>query len=60
VLDVAGRRVRTLVVREFGAGTRELVFDGKDDAGREVPPGVYRVLARVGGQTSSRTIVLVQ
>ena len=60
VFDVAGRLVRTLALREFGAGTRELVFDGRDDAGRQVPPGVYRVLARVGGQTSTRTIVLVQ
>ena len=60
VLDVAGRRVRTLAAREFAAGTREVVFDGRDDAGRELRPGVYRVLARVGGETTSRTIVLVQ
>jgi hypothetical protein len=60
VMDVAGRRVRSLAAREFAAGTREMTFDGLDDAGRALPPGIYRVRARFGGAESSRTIILVR
>ena len=60
VLDVAGRRVRTLAAREFAAGTRELAFDGLDDAGRALPPGVYRLRVRIVGAEASRTIVRVR
>jgi hypothetical protein len=45
VYDLAGRRVRTLADARFEAGEHVLVWDGNDDAGRRVRPGVY--LARV-------------
>ena len=41
VFDLAGRRVRTLSdgLREIGG--HELVWNGEDDAGRKLKPGVY-------------------
>ena len=60
VLDVAGRQVRTLAARDFSAGPHSLLFDGRDDAGRTLPPGVYRVRARIGDAESSRTLILVR
>jgi hypothetical protein len=60
VLDVAGRHVRTLAAGRLGSGAREISFDGRDDAGRDLPPGVYRVRARVGDAESSRTIIRIQ
>jgi hypothetical protein len=59
VLDVAGRRVRTLVGAEYILGRRELTFDGRDDAGRELPPGMYSVRARVSGEVSTRVIIRI-
>ncbi|MBU1676176.1 alpha amylase C-terminal domain-containing protein, partial [bacterium] len=41
--DVSGRRVRTLVAGDFGAGVRRIVWDGADDAGGDVASGVYFV-----------------
>ena len=50
VLDVAGRRVRTLASGPFSAGTHTLRWDGIDDAGHSVAAGVYfaRVVAGAG------------
>jgi hypothetical protein len=60
VMDVTGRRVRTLVAGEFAAGARELSFDGRDDSGRELPPGIYRVRARTGAEITSRTLIRIR
>jgi hypothetical protein len=59
-MDVTGRRVRTLVAGEFAAGARELSFDGRDDSGRELPPGIYRVRARTGAEITSRTLIRIR
>jgi flagellar hook assembly protein FlgD len=41
IFDVTGRRVHTLAKGLFTAGDRELVWDGRDSAGRQLPAGVY-------------------
>jgi hypothetical protein len=41
VYDVTGRLVRTLADRTFRAGEHDLVWDGTDDAGRQMSRGVY-------------------
>ena len=39
--DVAGRRVALLDDGHRGAGEHTLIWNGRDDAGRRVSPGVY-------------------
>lgn len=59
LFDCAGRRVRTLLDRQVAAGALPIAWDGRDDAGRELPAGVY--LARLsanGEQVSSRAVKL--
>jgi hypothetical protein len=61
LIDVRGRRVRTLVAgRPVGAGGRErATWDGVDDAGRRVAPGLYfAALTLEGGDR--RTVRLVR
>jgi hypothetical protein len=41
VFDVSGRLVRTLADRKFPAGEHILQWDGVDNAGRQLPRGVY-------------------
>ncbi len=41
VYDVGGRLVRTLVDEPQGPGYYSVVWDGRDESGRTVPPGVY-------------------
>jgi len=56
VLDASGRRVRALA---DGPATAEITWDGLNDAGFSVSPGVYVVEVEAGGQVSrSRVTVL--
>jgi flagellar hook assembly protein FlgD len=55
IYDLQGREVRGPAGREqFPAGESAVWWDGRDDAGREVPAGVYlvRVSTRTGESTS--------
>jgi hypothetical protein len=60
VRDVAGRPVRLLQRDRFGAGTRTVVWDGRDDHGRGLPSGVYLVMLQAGAQRAAQRIVLVR
>jgi phage tail sheath protein FI len=61
VVDAAGRRVRTLVDAETLAnGEHHRQWDGADDAGRALPSGVYFVRVSGGGESATRSVVLVR
>lgn len=58
IYDVAGRHVRTLLGGEVLPGGRHrLVWDGRDDAGRQVAPDVYFIrLEAAGSQRGGRVV----
>src|SRR5919106_3457413 len=57
IVDVDGDFVRTLLTdSEQRRGTLEMEWDGRDEAGRIVPDGEYRVRLRM--QDERRTIVI--
>ncbi|MCC6652720.1 MAG: PQQ-dependent sugar dehydrogenase [Candidatus Eisenbacteria bacterium] len=58
VLDVRGRTVRTMPVP--GRRSSSVAWDGKDDAGRTLPSGVYWVQLEAEGATASSRIALLQ
>ncbi|MFN0152414.1 MAG: FlgD immunoglobulin-like domain containing protein [bacterium] len=61
IFDTSGRRVRTLADRVAGAGTRSVEWDGRDDAGRDLPSGRYLVrLSWGGGASVSERVTLVR
>lgn len=47
VYDLGGACVRDLGSDRLGPGARDLIWDGRDDLGREVPPGGYLFVAVV-------------
>lgn len=53
ILDLSGRRVRTLVDQALPAGRHEFTWDGRNDRGSAAPAGVY--LARLVGAGGTRT-----
>lgn len=54
IIDVQGRRVRRVASQALMEGDHLLAWDGRDDAGREVVPGVYlaRLATRLGTTTT--------
>ncbi len=57
--SVAGRRVRTLLDRPATPGPLSVAWDGADDDGRAVPPGVYLARASLAGQHVDRKVVRI-
>ncbi len=55
--SVDGRRVRLLMRGALPAGERVVEWDGRDEAGRSVAPGVYFVEWRFGAERETRTLV---
>jgi hypothetical protein len=65
IYDLWGRGLRDLGGDDLGAGPRDVVWDGRDDAGRLLPAGGYVVLvqwrAREGGlQVGARRLVVIR
>jgi hypothetical protein len=60
VYDAGGARVATLVDNTVNAGSRSVVWDGRNDRGEPVGSGVYLVEVRSGTQTQTRKIALVK
>ena len=60
VFDVAGRAVRTVAARPLAAGRLSLRWDGRDDDGAAVAPGVYLCEARAGAERATRRVVMLR
>ncbi len=54
VYSLPGKRIRTLVTAEQGPGSYGVLWDGKDDGGREVSSGVYLVRLSVRADEGSK------
>ena len=50
VLDLIGRRVRTLVRDQRFASEGAFVWDGRDGSGAWVPPGLYVITAEAASE----------
>ena len=60
VYDIRGRKTRVLVDSFLTAAEHQILWDGKDDAGRDVASGVYILKLESGGKSSSRKISLLK
>jgi len=60
VYSVAGRKVATVVDRDFPAGTHSVDWNGADSAGRQVPAGIYFYRIEAGTDTSTKKMILLR
>ena len=60
VFDAIGRRVRTLHAGVLPAGTSDVRWDARTDAGHAAPSGIYYVRMLAGGRMRSQRAVLVR
>jgi len=57
ILDLSGRQVRLLLNQRQDRGHREVSWNGVDDAGRTVAPGVYLYEIQTAGLHATRRLV---
>jgi endonuclease/exonuclease/phosphatase family metal-dependent hydrolase len=60
VYDVTGRAVRTLAASSLPAGEHQILWDGRDDFGREAASGIYFCRATVGDWEQVRKLVVMR
>ena len=60
ITDVSGRTVATLTLGDLPAGRHEAVWDGRDDAGRPAPSGVYLYELQALGLQHTRRMILIK
>ena len=60
IVDAGGRRRRSLWSGTLPAGGRELLWDGRDDAGRALPSGAYWARVRQAGAMRTDRMTLVR
>ena len=60
ILDVNGKLVRRLVNEVQPAGSREVTWNGRDDAGNTVSSGVYFYVLDAGKQRLTKKLVLLK
>jgi serine protease len=58
VFDAAGRRVRQVATGYYPEGMHTVYFDGKDEQGRTLSPGVYFYSFRAGEYSASKKMLL--
>ncbi|MFH1278997.1 MAG: hypothetical protein ABIK65_11555 [Candidatus Eisenbacteria bacterium] len=60
IYDVRGRPVRTLGDERFGPGPGEVLWDGRDDRGRDVGSGIYFARVRSPRGSEARKIAVIR
>jgi hypothetical protein len=60
VYNLVGQRLRTLVRENKAPGRYQVVWDGKDDSGRDVSSGVYFYRYHAGEFWASRRMLLIR
>jgi hypothetical protein len=60
VHDVAGRTVATLIDSDLPPGDHSALWDGRDNHGKRVSPGVYLCVLTAGNTTLSRKMTMVE
>jgi hypothetical protein len=60
VYDLLGQEVKRLVKEWKPAGYHQIVWDGRDDAGKPVASGVYLYRLESQGQMESRRLLLLK
>jgi len=60
VYDLLGREIRNLVNGHVESGHRQIMWDGRDDAGEILPNGVYIYVLRANDFKSTRKMILLK
>ena len=59
VYDVSGKVIRTLVEGEYGSGLYSVYWDGRNETGRGVAPGIYFARLIAGNYVMTRKMLFL-
>ncbi|MFQ6003148.1 MAG: T9SS type A sorting domain-containing protein, partial [Candidatus Zixiibacteriota bacterium] len=60
IYNILGQKVRTLVDEPKGARSYEVIWDGKDDKGKEVASGIYFYQLKAGDFIETKKMLLLK
>ncbi len=60
VLDIAGRRVRRLLNGPVSPGDHAVAWDGRNESGQRVPPGVYFYRLQSAGSADTKRLIVLE
>ena len=60
IFNTLGQKVKTLVDEQKGAGNYAIEWDGRDDAGKEVPIGAYLYKLKAGSYSETKQMLFVK
>jgi len=60
IYDLLGRKVRTLVSENLTPGYKSVLWDGKDDSGKEAASGIYFYQLKVRDYSEAKKLVLLK
>jgi hypothetical protein len=60
IFNIKGQKVKALVNDRFSSGTHSVVWNGKDDNGKNVGSGIYFYNMKSGKYTSTRKMILMK
>jgi len=60
IYDILGRKVRALVSENLSAGYKSVLWDGKDNSGKEVASGIYFYQIKIGDFSEAKKLVLLK
>ncbi len=57
VYDARGRMIHSRRIGHLGGGDHQMIWNGRDDRGRDAGPGVFWAQVKVGGETLKQKVV---
>lgn len=60
IYDILGRKITTLVSEHLSSGYKSVLWDGKNDSGKEVASGIYFYLLKDGDSSEAKKLVLLK
>ena len=60
IYNIRGQLVKTLIEKKLPAGEHVVHWDGRDDANRQIPTGIYFLRMRAGSQVTTQKMALIE
>ena len=60
IYNIKGQKVKTLADKNFNSGNHKLIWDGKNNTGKEVSSGIYFYKIEQDGKTQTKKMIVIK